>query len=79
MTFRFDRVLVDDRIIRRVPQFLGKPFYKKKKIPVPVNLTKQNLKDEVHKIFKLDTFLDFSTNNFPPFSKPKRPERNIDL
>ena len=44
---RIDKVLVDERIIRLIPQFLGSVFYKKKKFPVAVNLTKKNLKDEV--------------------------------
>jgi hypothetical protein len=44
---RFDKVLVDDRIVRLVPQLLGKPFYKKKKLPVPVNLVASKLKEEV--------------------------------
>jgi hypothetical protein len=38
---------VDDRIVRLVPQLLGKPFYKKKKLPVPVNLVASKLKEEV--------------------------------
>merc|ERR1711973_886084 len=46
---RFDKVLVDDRIIRLVPQFLGKHFYAKKKFPVQVNLKKKNLKDEINR------------------------------
>jgi len=46
-------VLVDDRIIRLIPQFLGGIFYKKKKFPVPVKLTKKNLQDEVF-YFKCD-------------------------
>jgi len=44
---RFERVLVDDRVIRLVPQFLGKPFYKKRKLPVAVDLTKTDLKKEI--------------------------------
>ena len=33
---RFDAFLADDRIIKFVPQFLGKAFYKRKKFPIPV-------------------------------------------
>jgi hypothetical protein len=47
ISFRFEKVLVDDRIIRLVPQLLGKPFYKKKKLPVAVNLVAKKLKEEV--------------------------------
>ncbi|XP_023336373.1 ribosomal L1 domain-containing protein 1 [Eurytemora carolleeae] len=46
---RVDKVLVDDRIIRLIPQFLGGIFYKKKKFPVPVKLTKKNLQDEINR------------------------------
>lgn len=44
---RFDKVLVDDRIIRLIPQFLGGCFYKKGKFPVAVNLKKKNVKEEI--------------------------------
>ena len=47
VTFRFEKVLVDDRIIRLIPQFLGNAFYKRNKFPVQVSLTKKNLKEEV--------------------------------
>ena len=35
---RFDKFLVDERILRLVPKFLGKPMFKRKRFPVPVNL-----------------------------------------
>ena len=41
---KFDLFLADDRIIRMVPQFLGKSFYKKKKIPLQINLKAKDLK-----------------------------------
>jgi ribosome biogenesis protein UTP30 len=34
---KFDLFLADDRIIKFIPQFLGKPFYKRKKFPVAVS------------------------------------------
>ena len=46
---RFDLFLADARIIRLLPPFLGKPFYKRKKLPVQVDLTAKNLKKEVDK------------------------------
>jgi len=46
---RFDRFLADDRIIRLLPQFLGKPFYKRKKLPVQVNLLAKDLPAEFAK------------------------------
>ncbi len=49
LVHRFDKFLVDDRIARLVPKFLGKPFYKRKKIPVPVNLQAKDLAAELAK------------------------------
>jgi len=46
---RFDQFLADDRIIRLLPQFLGKPFYKRKKLPVQVNLLAKDLPAEFGK------------------------------
>jgi len=46
---RFDKFLADDRIIRFLPQFLGKHFYKKKKLPIQVNLSVKDLKSEFEK------------------------------
>ena len=31
LVMKFDKFLVDDRIVRLVPKFLGKPFYKRKR------------------------------------------------
>jgi len=44
---RFDLFLADARIIRLLPQFLGKAFYKRKKLPVQVDLTAKDLKKEL--------------------------------
>ncbi|KAK7071010.1 hypothetical protein SK128_019479 [Halocaridina rubra] len=46
---RVDIVLVDDTIMRRIPMFLGKHFYKKRKFPVQVNLKAKNLLAEIEK------------------------------
>merc|ERR1719376_1588008 len=46
---RFDIFLADDRIVRFLPKFLGKPFYARKKFPVPVNLRAKDLKKEVER------------------------------
>jgi len=43
----YDQFLADDRIIRFLPQFLGKAFYKRKKFPVQVSLTTSNLAKEI--------------------------------
>jgi len=44
---RFDTFLADSRIIRFLPQFLGKAFYKRKKLPIQVNLQAKDLPKEV--------------------------------
>merc|ERR1719273_2870416 len=44
---RFDLILADARIIRLLPQFLGKPFYKRKKLPIQVDLNCKDLKGEM--------------------------------
>ena len=43
---KFDLFLADDRIIRLLPQFLGKNFYKRKKIPLQINLRHSDLQAE---------------------------------
>lgn len=44
---RFDLFLADARIIRLLPQFLGKAFYKRKKLPLQIDLNSKDLKAEV--------------------------------
>ena len=46
---RFDKFIVDERILRLVPKFLGKPMFKRKRFPVPVNLNAGDLKAEITK------------------------------
>jgi len=43
---RFDQFLADARVIRLLPQFLGKAFYKRKKLPIQVNLQASDLPAE---------------------------------
>ena len=43
---KFDLFLADDRIIRLLPQFLGKNFFKRKKIPLQINLRHKDLQAE---------------------------------
>jgi ribosome biogenesis protein UTP30 len=45
----YEHFLVDQRIIRLVPKFLGKPFYKRRKFPVGVDLTSRDLPAEVQR------------------------------
>merc|ERR1712012_982682 len=49
----YDHFLVDARIIRLVPKFLGKPFYKRKKFPVQVKLDAKDLSKEVDRALKV--------------------------
>lgn len=46
---QFDVFLADARILNFLPSVLGKKFFEKKKQPIPVNLTKRNLKVELTK------------------------------
>ncbi|XP_066130931.1 ribosomal L1 domain-containing protein 1 [Saccopteryx bilineata] len=43
----FDFFLTDERIRRLLPSHLGRHFYKRKKVPVPVNLKARNLTKEI--------------------------------
>merc|ERR1712156_353330 len=49
----YDHFLVDARIIRLVPKFLGKPFYKRKKFPVQVKIDSKDLSKEVERALKV--------------------------
>ncbi|XP_023615971.1 ribosomal L1 domain-containing protein 1 isoform X2 [Myotis lucifugus] len=44
----FDLFLSDARIRRLLPSHLGRHFYKRKKVPVPVNLKAKNLSQEIN-------------------------------
>ncbi|KAL8128472.1 hypothetical protein V2J09_017627 [Rumex salicifolius] len=46
----YDMFLADRRIIPLLPKHLGKHFYKKKKIPVPVDLEHKNWKEQVERL-----------------------------
>merc|ERR1712029_665818 len=46
---RYDVFLADTRIVRFLPKFLGKPFYARKKFPVPINLRSDKLKEEINR------------------------------
>ncbi|XP_042479625.1 putative ribosome biogenesis protein C8F11.04 [Macadamia integrifolia] len=43
----YDLFFADKRIIPLLPKLLGKEFFKKKKIPIPVDLTHQNWKQQI--------------------------------
>lgn len=43
----YDIFLADDRILGKLPKLLGKAFYKKKKHPIPVNLTRGQWKGQI--------------------------------
>ena len=46
---KFDLFLADDRIIRLLPQFLGKPFYSRKRLPLQINLQANDLAKEMNR------------------------------
>ncbi|KAJ7960684.1 Ribosomal protein [Quillaja saponaria] len=39
----------DNRVIELLPKLMGKPFFKKKKIPVPLDLKHKNWKEQIEK------------------------------
>lgn len=45
----YDMFFADDRVIPLLPSLLGKHFFKKKKIPVPLNLRHKNWKEQIEK------------------------------
>lgn len=45
----YDMFFADNRIVPLLPRLLGKQFFKKKKIPVPVNLKNNNWKEQIEK------------------------------
>ncbi|XP_009378307.2 ribosomal L1 domain-containing protein 1 [Pyrus x bretschneideri] len=50
LMYSYDMFLADKRIVPLLPKYLGKHFFKKKKIPVPVDLQHKNWKEQVDKI-----------------------------
>ncbi|XP_015893318.3 uncharacterized protein LOC107427461 [Ziziphus jujuba] len=46
----YDMFLADKRVIPLLPRLLGKHFFKKRKIPVPVDLKHKNWKEQVEKV-----------------------------
>ncbi|XP_059641311.1 putative ribosome biogenesis protein C8F11.04 [Cornus florida] len=45
----YDMFFADKRVVPLLPKLLGKQFFKKKKIPVPVDLTHNNWKEQIEK------------------------------
>ncbi|KAL2502525.1 Ribosomal protein L1p/L10e family [Forsythia ovata] len=45
----YDLFLVDKRVVHLLPKLLGKQFFKKKKLPLGVDLSKKNLKVQVER------------------------------
>ncbi|KAL6140452.1 hypothetical protein ACLB2K_058751 [Fragaria x ananassa] len=46
----YDMFLADKQIVPLLPRLLGKHFFKKKRIPVPVDLLKKNWKEQIERI-----------------------------
>ena len=49
---RHEAFLADEKIIRFLPKFLGKAFYKRRKFPIGINLESKNLSKEVEKALR---------------------------
>ncbi|XP_051152168.1 uncharacterized protein LOC127266091 [Andrographis paniculata] len=45
----YDMFLVDRRVVHLLPKLIGKEFFRKKKLPLPVDLSKKNLKSQVER------------------------------
>ncbi|CAI9089058.1 OLC1v1023559C1 [Oldenlandia corymbosa var. corymbosa] len=45
----YELFLVDRRIVHLLPKLLGKSFFKKKKLPVPLDLTHKNWKEQIER------------------------------
>lgn len=52
---RHEAFVADERILRFLPPFLGKPFYARKKFPLPINLQAKDLSKELEKTLKTVT------------------------
>ena len=52
LVHRHEAFLADVRIVRLLPKFLGKPFYKRKKFPIQVNLQAHDLQKEFDKALR---------------------------
>ncbi|KAK9933634.1 hypothetical protein M0R45_020822 [Rubus argutus] len=48
----YDAFLADKQIVPLLPRLLGKQFFKKKRIPVPVDLHQKNWKEQVDRIIE---------------------------
>ncbi|KAI9277231.1 ribosomal protein L1/ribosomal biogenesis protein [Phascolomyces articulosus] len=59
----YDAFLTDKRIAHLLPRILGKEFYKKRKEPMPVDLSKEDLQKEILRAVR-STFMHFNYGNF---------------
>ena len=46
----YDMFFVDKRVVPLLPRLLGKKFFRKKKVPVQVNLKKRNWKEQIERV-----------------------------
>lgn len=46
---QFDLFLADDRILPSLPKLIGKTFFRRKKQPIPIDLTTADLEDQMRK------------------------------
>jgi ribosome biogenesis protein UTP30 len=46
----FDLFLTDDRVMAVLPRLLGKSFFEKKKLPIPITLKKDTISSELESV-----------------------------
>ena len=52
----YDVFLADDRVIPVLPHLLGKTFFERKKLPLPIDMSRNNLENEVSKALRSTPF-----------------------
>jgi ribosome biogenesis protein UTP30 len=53
----FDIFLADERILPSLPKLIGKSFFKKRKTPIPVDITAANFPEQVKRAVEQSTFM----------------------
>ncbi|KAF7731737.1 hypothetical protein EC973_008251 [Apophysomyces ossiformis] len=58
----FDVFMADQPVLTSLPNLLGRQWYKKRKEPIPVDLTKKDIQKEIRKAAK-STYMNFHTGS----------------
>jgi ribosome biogenesis protein UTP30 len=53
----YDLFLADERVLPSLPKLLGKAFFRRRKAPIPVDLTAPNFPDQVRRAVEESTFM----------------------